>query len=123
MVVTCTARPTEAELPALDLGGVSAAAENDGPSPMFADEEVDDDMYEEAKNVVIEAGKGSTSYIQRKLRVGYARAARLMDLLEARRVIGPSDGAKPRDVLIGRDPSSRRGGEEDAAAPSAEEQL
>ncbi len=59
----------------------------------------DDDMYEEARRVVIEAGKASTSYIQRKLRVGYSRAARLMDLLEERGVIGPADGSKPRPVI------------------------
>ncbi len=59
----------------------------------------DDDMYEEAKRVVIEAGKASTSYIQRKLRVGYSRAARLMDLLEERGVIGAADGSKPRPVI------------------------
>lgn len=61
----------------------------------------DDDMYEEAKQVVMEAGKASTSYIQRKLRVGYSRAARLMDLLEERGVIGPADGSKPRSVIGG----------------------
>ena len=59
----------------------------------------DDEMYEEARQCVIEAGKASTSYLQRKLKLGYARAARLMDHLEERGVIGPGDGAKPRDVL------------------------
>lgn len=59
----------------------------------------DDDMYDEAKQVVLEAGKASTSYIQRKLRVGYARAARLIDMLEERGVVGPADGSKPREVL------------------------
>ena len=63
----------------------------------------DDDLYEEAKQIVIEAGKASTSYLQRKLRVGYARAARLMDMLEERGVIGPADGSKPREVLDGHD--------------------
>ena len=63
------------------------------------DEEIDDDMYEAARAAVLEAGKASTSYIQRKLRVGYARAARLVDMLEERGVIGPGDGAKPREVL------------------------
>jgi S-DNA-T family DNA segregation ATPase FtsK/SpoIIIE len=61
----------------------------------------DDELYEQAKAVVIEAGKASTSYIQRKLRVGYARAARLIDILEERGVIGPGDGAKPRSVIGG----------------------
>lgn len=60
----------------------------------------DDDLYEEAREEVIKAGKASTSYIQRKLRVGYARAARLMDLLEERGVIGPADGARPREVIV-----------------------
>jgi S-DNA-T family DNA segregation ATPase FtsK/SpoIIIE len=59
----------------------------------------DDEMYEEARICVIEAGKASTSYLQRKLKLGYARAARLMDRLEERGVIGPGDGAKPREVL------------------------
>ncbi|MFA6430687.1 MAG: DNA translocase FtsK 4TM domain-containing protein [Candidatus Paceibacterota bacterium] len=61
----------------------------------------DDELYEQAKDEVIQAGKASTSYIQRKLRVGYARAARLMDVLEKKGIIGPGDGAKPREVLVG----------------------
>jgi len=63
------------------------------------DDEDEDDLYDEAKQLVIEAGRASTSYLQRKLRVGYARAARLMDILEDRGVIGPSDGSKPREIL------------------------
>lgn len=59
----------------------------------------DDELYEDARQIVIEAGKASTSYLQRRLKVGYARAARLMDMLEDRSVIGPGDGAKPRTVL------------------------
>ena len=59
----------------------------------------DDDMYESAKEAVISAGKASTSYIQRKLGVGYSRAARLMDILEERGVIGPANGSKPREVM------------------------
>ena len=60
----------------------------------------EDDLYEEAREIVVQAGKASTSYLQRKLRIGYARAARLMDILEENQVIGAGDGAKPRDVLI-----------------------
>jgi S-DNA-T family DNA segregation ATPase FtsK/SpoIIIE len=59
----------------------------------------EDEMYEEARACIMEAGKASTSYLQRKLKLGYARAARLMDMLEDRGVIGPADGAKPREVL------------------------
>jgi S-DNA-T family DNA segregation ATPase FtsK/SpoIIIE len=59
----------------------------------------DDDLYEDAKQAVTEAGKASTSYLQRKLRIGYSRAARLVDLLEENGVIGPQDGSRPREVL------------------------
>ncbi|MFA5777927.1 MAG: DNA translocase FtsK [Candidatus Paceibacterota bacterium] len=68
-------------------------------STLDDEEEDDDEMYEEARICVTEAGKASTSYLQRKLKLGYARAARLMDKLEERGVIGPGDGAKPREVL------------------------
>ncbi len=61
--------------------------------------DADDELYENARVAVIEAGKASTSYIQRKLRVGYSRAARLMDLLEENGVIGAADGPKAREIL------------------------
>jgi DNA segregation ATPase FtsK/SpoIIIE, S-DNA-T family len=64
------------------------------------DNEVDDDLFEEAKTTVIQTGKASASLLQRRLRVGYARAARLLDLLEQEGIIGPPDGAKPRDILV-----------------------
>jgi S-DNA-T family DNA segregation ATPase FtsK/SpoIIIE len=74
--------------------------------------EDDDELYEEARTIVVEAGKASTSYIQRKLKVGYARAARLIDMLEERGIVGPADGAKPREVLVGgmKDAVSDQGG-------------
>ena len=59
----------------------------------------DDELYEEAREIVMQAGKASTSYLQRKLRIGYARAARLIDILEEKGVIGPGSGAKPREVI------------------------
>ncbi len=62
--------------------------------------DADDEMYTQARQVVIESGKASASLLQRRLRVGYARAARLLDILEDKGVIGPGDGAKPRDVYI-----------------------
>ena len=57
-----------------------------------------DDLFEAAKEEVMRAGKASASLLQRRLRIGYARAARLLDILEDRGIIGPGDGAKPRDV-------------------------
>lgn len=62
--------------------------------------EDDDPLLDEAKEVILQAGKGSASLLQRRLKVGYARAARLLDLLEKIRFIGPADGAKPREVLF-----------------------
>ncbi|MBI5816801.1 MAG: DNA translocase FtsK 4TM domain-containing protein [Candidatus Yonathbacteria bacterium] len=67
----------------------------------FDDEEFEDDdeLYEEAREIVIETGKASSSYLQRRLKVGYARAARLLDMLEEKGVVGPGEGSKPREVL------------------------
>ena len=67
------------------------------------DVEGDDPLYNEARDLVIEAGKASASYFQRRLKVGYARAARLLDILEERGVIGPGEGAKPREILVRKD--------------------
>ncbi len=60
----------------------------------------EDPLYEEAKRIVIESKKASASLLQRRLRLGYARAARLIDTLEERGIVGPADGAKPREVYI-----------------------
>lgn len=72
-------------------------------SAKLDEDDEEDSLYEEAREVVVNAGKASTSYLQRKLRVGYSRAARLMDILEERGVIGPANGSKPREVLEGQD--------------------
>jgi len=60
----------------------------------------EDLLYEEAKKIVIASKKASASLLQRRLGIGYARAARLLDILEERGVVGPADGAKPREVYI-----------------------
>lgn len=65
-----------------------------------AGSEEDDELYEDAKQLVVEAGKASASYLQRKLRIGYARAASILDMLEGNGVIGPAEGSKPRDVYL-----------------------
>ncbi len=62
--------------------------------------ESEDPIYEEAKELVIAANKASTSYIQRRLRVGYSRAARLIDELEENGIVGPAEGSKPRKILV-----------------------
>ena len=59
-----------------------------------------DDMYKDAVRVVIDSGKASASLLQRRLRVGYARAARLIEEMEEAGIIGAADGARPRDVLV-----------------------
>ncbi len=67
-----------------------------------SDSNIDEDpLYGQAKQWVIESKKASASLLQRRLRIGYARAARLLDILEERGVVGPADGAKPREVYFG----------------------
>lgn len=77
-------------------GGVAAPQNFD--EFMAGGDEDGDEMLDEALAVVLEAKKASASLLQRRLKVGYARAARLLDLMEAAGLIGPGDGAKPRDV-------------------------
>ena len=72
-----------------------------GSSSDSSDNDSDvDEMFEEAVNVVLEQGGASTSMLQRKLRLGYARAARIIDEMEEAGIIGPSEGSKPRQILI-----------------------
>lgn len=65
----------------------------------------DDDLYDEAVEVVRAAQKASASLLQRRLKVGYARAARLLDIMEERGIIGPGEGAKPREVYLNKEES------------------
>lgn len=71
-------------------GGIVAEAGSDA----------DDDMFRDAVQVVVDSRKASTSLLQRRLRVGYARAARLVETMEEQGIIGPADGSRPRDVLV-----------------------
>ncbi len=94
-----------------EFEGLSLETQNGGPSIFESgeedEEEVDDELYNQAEEVITQAGKASASYLQRRLRVGYARAARLLDMMESRGVIGPADGAKPREILRAPSNSSR----------------
>ncbi|MCC6639022.1 DNA translocase FtsK [Candidatus Falkowbacteria bacterium] len=69
----------------------------------FSDPDEGDELFEEARTTVIQAGRASTSFLQRKFKIGYSRAARLMDLLEQAGVVGPGEGAKPREILVSKD--------------------
>lgn len=71
-----------------------------GSIVMDTDSGSEDSMYMDAVRCVIDGGKASTSYLQRRLRIGYSRAARLMEEMEEQGIIGPAEGSRPREVLI-----------------------
>jgi S-DNA-T family DNA segregation ATPase FtsK/SpoIIIE len=59
-----------------------------------------DDLYDEAARIVVSSGQASISYLQRKLRIGFSRAARLVDMMEMEGIVSPPDAAKGREVLV-----------------------
>lgn len=71
-----------------------------GPSGSLDSDEDDDPLVWEAADIVVTSGMGSTSLLQRRLKVGYARAGRIMDMLEAKGIVGQPDGSRPREVLV-----------------------
>jgi S-DNA-T family DNA segregation ATPase FtsK/SpoIIIE len=73
----------------------TASSEDDGGEEFF------DELYDRAVDLVLENGQGSTSWLQRKLGIGYNRAARIMEHMEREGVVGPADGVKPRKVIVG----------------------
>ncbi len=74
--------------------------EEDRESALVDIEELDDPLYDEAARFVVETGKASTSLLQRRLRIGYGRAARLLDMMEHEGIVGPPDGSKPRELRV-----------------------
>ena len=88
------------EPPMYDDSVVSKNGSGSGTVNLFGGASDDQDaLFDEAKRVVIESGKASASLLQRRLKVGYARAARLLDELEEAGIVGPADGAKPREIF------------------------
>jgi S-DNA-T family DNA segregation ATPase FtsK/SpoIIIE len=83
-------------------GGSRTAAGTSAGSDSDDSDEVDDALYQDAIRVVCDAGRASTSTLQRRLRIGYGRAARLIDLMEKDGIVGPPEGTKPREVLKNR---------------------
>lgn len=74
--------------------------DDSGEQSLFNSGDDDDDpLMDEALEIILQAGKASASYLQRRLKIGYNRAARLVELMEERGIVGPSQGSKPRDIL------------------------
>jgi S-DNA-T family DNA segregation ATPase FtsK/SpoIIIE len=78
---------------------IAPPSEDDEPGDGEDLDGPEDPMYQEAVRVVCEMGKASTSTLQRRLRLGYGRAARILDMMQREGIIGPPDGSRPRDVL------------------------
>ena len=78
---------------------IESAIDLDSEENENGEDDDDDDLYEEARELVIKSKKASTSYLQRKLKVGYSRAARIIDMLEERGVVGPPNGSKAREII------------------------
>jgi S-DNA-T family DNA segregation ATPase FtsK/SpoIIIE len=82
--------------------GKNEAGGGAGSDDEGSGEGADDDLYQDAVRVCCEMGRASTSTLQRRLRIGYGRAAHLIDLMEKDGIVGPPDGTRPREVLKGR---------------------
>ena len=81
-------------------GLIDVTAKQTSGTFVTGDDSEEDDLYADARDIVIQTKKASTSLLQRKLKVGYSRAARLIDVLEERGVVGPQIGSKPREILV-----------------------
>ena len=105
----------------------SGKSGKDGDSDQLAMEMAGDPLLPDAVEVVLDTGQASTSMLQRRLKLGYARAARLMDQMEEKGIVGPSEGSKPRQILITRDQwvQMQSGGDPTPpeAAPPVEEEI
>ena len=101
-----------------EKGGKGSSSDSDDDSGSR------DPMFEQAVECVIEAGQASTSLLQRRCKLGYARAARIVDEMEERGIIGPYEGAKPRQLLITREQwEQMQNGTYAPPAPPVEDEL
>ena len=87
-----------------EFSNLSASSSSSGSGNSMSND-TDDDAYNDVVEFAISTGKISASLIQRRFRFGYNRAARMMDLLESRGIVGPQNGSKPREVLVKLDPN------------------
>jgi S-DNA-T family DNA segregation ATPase FtsK/SpoIIIE len=87
--------------------------EKEGGGGLIEEEEEFDSLYEQAKEVVLSTGNASTTFLQRKLKIGYARAASLMDQLERQGIVGPAEGSKPRKIFARKNESGNEGESEE----------
>ncbi len=80
---------------------ISSLQKGDNTDNSTAEDIMDEELWDDAIDVVMRTGKASASFLQRKLKIGYNRAARIIELMEAQRYVGPENGSKPREVYIG----------------------
>jgi DNA segregation ATPase FtsK/SpoIIIE, S-DNA-T family len=112
--------------PQYDTEIISQPVQLNGKGGVVSDaggSDMDDDMFKDAVRVVIEGRKASTSLLQRRLRIGYGRAARLIETMEEQGIVGPADGARPREVLVSSLDEVFGGSEQPASQPAEEEAL
>jgi S-DNA-T family DNA segregation ATPase FtsK/SpoIIIE len=112
--------------PQYDDEVVSQPVQLNGKGGVVADHggnDADDDMWRDAVHVVVEARKASTSLLQRRLRIGYGRAARLIETMEEQGIVGPAEGSRPREVLISSMDDVFGSGDSAAAVDEANEEA
>jgi len=93
--------------------------EEEEAEPNLFDDSDGDPLFEQALEIVLKMGKASASYIQRKLKIGYNRAARLVELMEEKGIVGPAQGSKPRDLVRNPDVAGFRGGDSAGVSKTA----
>jgi DNA segregation ATPase FtsK/SpoIIIE, S-DNA-T family len=91
------------ESPSYSLNVVEVPGGGGSGRDQGGDDDVDDELFEAAVKLVVTNGQASTSMLQRRFKIGYTRAARIVDMMQERGIVGPLDGAKPREILVSRE--------------------